>query len=55
MWCLYGKFKIHDWQEFDHIDENDGSDYPIEERKTYMLGEYKMGFGQAWMFKWKKD
>lgn len=55
MWVLYGKFKNNDWIKIDKIDPLDGSEHPIEERKAYLLNEYKMVFGQGYMFDWRQE
>ena len=52
---LMGKEKNGDWQKIDKLDENDGSEHPIESRKWYLMEEWQVALGRAWLFKWEKE
>lgn len=50
---LLGKFKMQEWKVLDKTDPS--SDYPLEEQKAYIEGEYRMTLGQGWLFKWESQ
>ncbi len=47
---LMGKFKLNDWIELDHLDNNNSPD--IEEEKLFLMDMYKEDKGNSWLFKW---
>lgn len=55
MWHLMVKYKLDAWQKIDHIEAaEDETPEDTEARKSYLLNEYKVVFGQGYMFKWEK-
>lgn len=50
---LLGKFKMQEWKVLDKTDPS--SDYPLEEQKNYLEGEYRTCLGQGWLFKWIEE
>lgn len=49
MYKILAKFKNNDWEEVDHT--NPDSDRPEDEQAQYLIQEYKMAGGQAYMVK----